>query len=135
MWKQQNKNDLTCTKELPRFLIRNNRGQEAYSKYWKKKKKIIRLRFVFLATLSFKNEDEIIVFSNNVKREFIVSRPDLTWNIKPFRVKGNNTNGNLNPQEEMKNTRKVTYEVKYKELHKYIFSSLLLMSLKEIRLN
>lgn len=66
--------------EKKRLLIRNNRGQETVGdifKVLKEKKKIIQLRFVYLATLSFKNEDEIIVFSNNIKREFIVSRPML----------------------------------------------------------
>lgn len=80
----------------------------AYSKYWKKKKKIIQLRFVYLATLSFKNEDEIIVFSNNIKREFIVSRPMLKikyWGYL-FWLNAMIRDGNSNPHERIISTNK-----------------------------
>lgn len=74
---------MACTKELPKdrgggkISYQKQQRSGSIFKVLKEKKKIIRLRFVYLATLSFKNEDEIIVFSNNVKREFIVSRPML----------------------------------------------------------
>ena len=73
-----------------------------------RKKKIIQLRFVYLATLSFKNEDEIIVFSNNIKREFIVSRPMLKikyWGYL-FWLNAMIRDGNSNPHERIISTNK-----------------------------
>ena len=97
--------------EKKRLLIRNNRGQETVGdifKVLKEKKKIIQLRFVYLATLSFKNEDEIIVFSNNIKREFIVSRPMLKikyWGYL-FWLNAMIRDGNSNPHERIISTNK-----------------------------
>lgn len=42
-----------------------------------RKKRSSQLRIVYPAILAFKNESEIIVFSNKIKREFIASIPIL----------------------------------------------------------
>lgn len=62
------KPSLACTKELPKdkgweedFLSETTEVRKHIQRT-ERKKKIIQLRFVYLATLSFKNEDEIIVF-------------------------------------------------------------------------